>query len=47
MSEYLLQMTGIDKRFGGVHALDHVNFAVRPGKVMCLAGETGAANPRW
>ena len=35
MSEYLLQMTGIDKRFGGVHALDHVNFAVRPGKVMC------------
>ena len=41
MSEYLLQMTGIDKRFGGVHALDHVNFAVRPGKVMCLAGENG------
>lgn len=41
MSEYLLQMTGIDKSFGGVHALDHVNFAVRPGKVMCLAGENG------
>ena len=41
MSEYLLQMTGIDKRFGGVHALDNVNFAVRPGKVMCLAGENG------
>ena len=41
MSEYLLQMTGIDKRFGGVHALDHVNFAVRPGQVMCLAGENG------
>ena len=41
MSEYLLQMTGIDKSFGGVHALDNVNFAVRPGKVMCLAGENG------
>ena len=41
MSEYLLQMTGSDKRFGGVHALDHVNFAVMPGKVMCLAGENG------
>ena len=41
MSEYLLQMTGIDKSFGGVHALDHVNFAIRPGKVMCLAGENG------
>ena len=41
MSEYLLQMTGICKSFAGVHALDHVNFAVRPGKVMCLAGENG------
>ena len=41
MSEYLLQMTGICKSFAGVHALDHVNFAIRPGKVMCLAGENG------
>jgi len=41
MSEYLLQMTGICKSFAGVHALDHVNLAVRPGKVMCLAGENG------
>ena len=41
MSEYLLQMKGIDKNFSGVHALDHVDFAVRPGRVMCLAGENG------
>ncbi len=41
MSEYLLEMTGIDKSFAGVHALDHVNFAIKPGKVMCLAGENG------
>ncbi len=41
MSEYLLEMTGICKSFAGVHALDHVNFKVRPGKVMCLAGENG------
>ncbi len=41
MSEYLLQMSGICKSFSGVHALDHVNFGVRPGKVMCLAGENG------
>ena len=41
MSEYLLQMKGIDKSFGGTHALDHVNFAVKPGRVMCLAGENG------
>ena len=39
--EYLLEMTGIHKRFGGVHALNDVNLRVRPGKVMCLAGENG------
>lgn len=41
MSEYLLEMTGICKSFAGVHALDHVNFSVRPGSVICLAGENG------
>lgn len=41
MSEYLLEMTGICKSFAGVHALKDVNFKVRPGKVMCLAGENG------
>jgi simple sugar transport system ATP-binding protein len=41
MSEYLLEMKNISKSFSGVHALDRVNFAVRPGKVMCLAGENG------
>ncbi|MCR5627314.1 MAG: sugar ABC transporter ATP-binding protein [Lachnospiraceae bacterium] len=41
MSEYLLEMSGICKSFTGVKALDNVNFKVRPGKVMCLAGENG------
>ncbi len=41
MSEFLLEMTEICKSFAGVQALDHVNFKVRPGKVMCLAGENG------
>lgn len=41
MSEYLLEMKNITKSFFGVHALEHVNFAVRPGKVMCLVGENG------
>lgn len=41
MSEYLLEMKNISKSFSGVHALDHVNFAVNAGKVMCLAGENG------
>ena len=39
--EYLLEMHGIHKRFGGVHALNDVTLRVRPGKVMCLAGENG------
>lgn len=41
MSDYLLEMKNISKSFSGVHALESVNFAVRPGKVMCLAGENG------
>jgi ABC-type sugar transport system, ATPase component len=41
MSEYLLEMTGVCKAFSGVRALDNVSFQVRPGKVMCLAGENG------
>ena len=41
MSEYLLEMKNISKAFSGVQALDKVNFAIRPGKVMCLAGENG------
>lgn len=38
----LLRMTGISKRFGGVHALDEVDFTVRGGSVHCLAGENGS-----
>ncbi len=42
MSEYLLEMKNIDKSFSGVHALDNVDFAIKPGQVMCLAGENGS-----
>ncbi len=38
----LLRLTGIDKRFGGVHALKGVDFAVRPGEVHAIVGENGA-----
>jgi ABC-type sugar transport system ATPase subunit len=37
-----LRATGIEKRYGGVHALRGVNFSVRPGEVVCLLGENGA-----
>jgi simple sugar transport system ATP-binding protein len=36
-----IEMLGISKRFGGVHALKKVDFTVCPGEVHCLAGENG------
>ncbi|MDZ7802000.1 MAG: sugar ABC transporter ATP-binding protein [Trueperaceae bacterium] len=38
----LLRMRGIDKRFGGVHALRSVDFTVYSGEVHALLGENGA-----
>lgn len=40
--EPILRMEGIDKRFPGVHALDHVDFDLLPGEVHVLLGENGA-----
>ena len=37
-----VRMTGISKHFGGVRALDNVNFEVRPGEVHALLGGNGA-----
>lgn len=38
----LLEARGVSKRFGGVHALETVNFRVDPGEVVALAGDNGA-----
>ncbi|HEY0789796.1 MAG TPA: ATP-binding cassette domain-containing protein, partial [Chthoniobacterales bacterium] len=35
-------MTGIGKAFGGVAALDHVDFSVRKGEIHALLGGNGA-----
>ena len=42
MAVPLLQMSGIEKRFGGVHALRGVDFEISAGEVVALAGENGA-----
>jgi rhamnose transport system ATP-binding protein len=38
----ILELRGIEKRFGGVHALRQVSFDLRPGEVHALVGENGA-----
>ena len=36
-----LRLSNISKRFGGVQALDSLNFDIHAGEVHCLAGENG------
>ncbi len=36
-----IEMLGISKRFGGVRALNNVDFTIRPAEIHCLAGENG------
>jgi len=38
----ILEMKGISKSFGAVHALTKVDFEVRPGEIMALVGDNGA-----
>jgi ribose transport system ATP-binding protein len=42
VSEHLLTLRGVSKRFGGVVALDNVDFDLRSGEVHGLIGENGA-----
>ena len=41
-SPYLVEARGISKRFGGVLALDKVDFRLDGGEVVALAGDNGA-----
>jgi len=38
----LLQLTDIEKHFGGVRALDHVSLAIRPGEILGMIGPNGS-----
>ena len=42
MSEYLLEMLDITKRFSGVIALENVNLQVQQGEIHAIVGENGA-----
>ena len=42
MSEYVLELKDVTKRFPGVVALDHVQFRLKKGEIHALMGENGA-----
>ncbi len=42
MGETILSMKGIVKVFGGVHALNNVQFELKKGEIHALIGENGA-----
>ena len=42
MSEFVLETRGLTKHYGGVHALDDANFALRPGEHVAVVGDNGA-----
>jgi len=42
MDEYAIEMKNITKKFGGLIAVDNVNFFVKKGEVVALCGENGA-----
>jgi len=42
MSEAILTATGVSKHFGGLTAVDNVDFEVYPGEVVALLGDNGA-----
>lgn len=42
MSEPILQVRGVSKFFGGLTALDHVDFEVYQGEIVALVGDNGA-----
>lgn len=41
-TEYIVEMKGISKRFGGVQALKSVNLELRRGEIMGIVGDNGA-----
>jgi len=41
-TEYIVEMRGICKRFGGIHALRDVDLELREGEIMGIVGDNGA-----
>lgn len=41
MTDEIIRVTGINKSFAGVRALDNVDLVIKRGKIHCLVGENG------
>lgn len=41
MAEKILEMCGVNKHYGGVHALKNFDFELQSGEVHCLVGQNG------
>lgn len=41
-TEYVVEMKGISKRFGGIHALKSVDLELRRGEILGIVGDNGA-----
>lgn len=42
MEEYIVELSGVSKRFPGVLALNNVSFNLKSGEILALLGENGA-----
>ena len=42
MTDALIELRHVGKRFAGIRALDDVSLTVRRGEILCLAGENGS-----
>jgi branched-chain amino acid transport system ATP-binding protein len=40
--EYLVETSGVSKRFGGIQAVSEVNLSISPGELRCIIGPNGA-----
>jgi len=41
-TDYVVELRGVSKRFGGVHALNNVDLELRRGEIMGIVGDNGA-----
>ena len=47
MSEAILEMQNVEKRFGGVRAIDQFSLKVEPGMIYGLIGPNGAERRQY